>query len=145
MKSGDSNLLQALRDVTGLGQQTYTTKDDDLCLKTLPEQAQSRSIDVIDVDSNRLSQSSSDQLYRDPNYSPDNGESGCLNARPSEASDISSIPVVAKGATVERLLDILVLGVGSFSTRMARGDLQGKILTMDMEVYRRTFFATFRR
>jgi hypothetical protein len=145
LNSGDSNLLQALRDVTGLDQQTYTTKDDDLCLKSLPEQAQSRSMSVIDVDSNRLSQSHSGQLHGSPSYSPDNGESGFPNAGPSGASDGFAISVVAKGATVERLLDILVLGVESFSTRIARADLQGKILTMDMEVYRRTFFATFRR
>ncbi|KAH0544900.1 hypothetical protein FGG08_000980 [Glutinoglossum americanum] len=144
LRSGDINLLQALRDVTGLDQQTYTTKDDDLCLKTLPEETQSCSMSVIDVDSNRLSQSHSDQLHDYRSYSPDTGESGFLDAGPSEASDGSTISVVPKGATVERLLDILVLGVESFSTRMTRTDLQGKTLTMDMEIYRRTFFATFR-
>ncbi|KAI9864030.1 MAG: rho GTPase-activating protein [Trichoglossum hirsutum] len=144
LKSGDSDLLQALRDVTGLGQRTYTTKDDDLCLKTLPEQAQSRSTSVIDVDSKRLSQSHSGQTCDHPNHSSGNGEGGVFNAGHAEAPDGSTVSVVAKGATVERLLDILVLGVESFSTRMAKSGLRGKILTMDMEVYRRTFFATFR-
>ncbi|KAI9782342.1 MAG: rho GTPase-activating protein [Geoglossum umbratile] len=141
---GDSNLLQALRDVTGLNQRTYITRDDDLCLKTLPEQAQSRSMSVIDVDSKRLSQSLSDQPQVDPDRSPENRENGFLNRGPLEVLNSSIISVVAKGATVERLLDILVLGVESFSSRMARAELRGKFLTMDMDVYRQTFFATFR-
>lgn len=62
------------------------------------------------------------------------------------ATSENVIDVVVKSATVERMIDVLVLGVHGFSRLVAEEDVHSPNLEfrIDMNVHTLTFFATFR-
>jgi hypothetical protein len=158
LHGGDNAMLRAIRDVAGVGQQLFYSKDGELVLKSITdESSHSRPSSVIETTSKRQStasrrysqihsrgQSPRISLYADSNVLttpvPDTFEFVSPNT--------TSLLVVPKGGTLERLVDILVLGVQEFSKRMNSSDKSGvkpRELRMDMDVFTITFFATFRR
>lgn len=160
LSSGDEAMLRAIRDVAGVSQQLFYSKDGELVLKSITEEDHSsRPSSVIEVtSSSRVSVTSrriSVQMHStgpSPRISV-YGE-GNVPISPSTRSDLllelqnNNLQVVPKGGTLERLVDILVLGVHDFSKRMNTLDSTDPEfqpwLTMDMNVFTVTFFATFR-
>ncbi|KAI5849047.1 hypothetical protein BZA05DRAFT_339456 [Tricharina praecox] len=149
-------MLRAIRDVAGVGQQLFHSKDGELVLKSITDESQSRPTSVIETTSNRQSMVS--RRYSQvlsANVSPRVSVYGdsIPNTPLREGFDLdvpsqaTSLVVVPKGGTLERLVDILVLGVEEFSRRMNRsegGDSRPPMLRMDMDVFTITFFATYR-
>lgn len=147
LQGADDAMLRAIRDVAGVNQRLFHSKDGELVLKSLIDESQSRPASiVIETISPRASStmkrvSGSLGAVRSPH--PDSGES-------TFTSGDKCYSVVPKGGTLERLVDILVLGVEDFSKRMIRVGRDGNpddlaSLKMDMDVFMVTFFATFRR
>lgn len=157
LHGGDNAMLRAIRDVAGVGQQLFHSKDGELVLKSITDESQSRPTSVIETTSNRQSMVS--RRYSQvlsANVSPRVSMYGdsIPNTPLREGFDldvpspVTSLVVVPKGGTLERLVDILVLGVEEFSRRMNRsegGDSRPPMLHMDMDVFTITFFATYRR
>ncbi|KAI5779687.1 hypothetical protein EDC01DRAFT_669408 [Geopyxis carbonaria] len=156
LHGGDNAMLRAIRDVAGVGQQLFYSKDGELVLKSITDEAQSRPTSVIEITSK--AQKPSSHRYSEitsngpsPRVSMHGGESSVTACNETSLHECSSpfLLVVPKGGTLERLVDILVLGVEDFSKRMNRSD-QGPnrddipLLKMDMDVFTITFFATFR-
>ncbi|KAF8466601.1 hypothetical protein BDZ91DRAFT_157867 [Kalaharituber pfeilii] len=153
-------MLRAIRDVAGVSQQLFYSKDGELVLKSITEEgSSSRPSSVIEVtSSSRVSVASrriSVQMHSSapsPRMSVHGDGNIFSNPARQELLNLelstSTLPVVPKGGTLERLVDILVLGVHDFSKRMncsENTDPENQPwLTMDMNVFTVTFFATFR-
>lgn len=156
----DDAMIRAIRDVAGVGQQLFYSKDGELVLKAITEEdTRSRPSSVIENTSSRQSTSSrrysqihsngasprmsthSENSPSTPITTPTKEEFGSNPA--SESS--RALLVVPKGGTLERLVDILVLGVDDFSKRMNSSEESNPPLRMNMDVFTVTFFATFRR
>lgn len=147
LHGADDAMLRAIRDVAGVNQRLFHSKDGELVLKSLIDESQSRPASIIiETTSPRASATAkriSGSLGPARSLHLENGES-------ASASDGKCYAVVPKGGTLERLVDILVLGVEDFSKRMIRVGRDGNpdhqaLLRMDMDVFMVTFFATFRR
>lgn len=161
LSSGDEAMLRTIRDVAGVSQKLFYSKDGELVLKSITEENMtSRPSSVIELTaSSRVSVSSrrlSVQLNStgpSPRISvhAEGGNSQGLSRTDVLNLSIASnpLPVVPKGGTLERLVDILILGVNDFSKRMNSSDNcdsgSQPWLTMDMNVFTVTFFSTFRR
>lgn len=160
LHGGDNAMLRAIRDVAGVGQQLFYSKDGELVLKSITEDIySSRPSSVIEITNKRVSGASrsiSAQVYSNsasPRVST-YGE-GSVPATPIRDGFVFDsshfLPVVPKGGTLERLVDILVLGVEDFSKRMNASERNSPppertpLLRMNMDVFTITFFATFRR
>ena len=151
LQGGDNAMLRAIRDVAGVGQQLFHSKDGELVLKAITDESRSRPVSLIETTSNRHSTSS--RRYSEAMTGAPLEEVPSNQAELSKSSRLQSehsrdILVVPKGGTLERLVDILVLGVEDFSKRMNRSDgheLEKPNLKMNMDVFTITFFATFRR
>lgn len=160
LHGGDNAMLRAIRDVAGVGQQLFYSKDGELVLKSITEDIySSRPSSVIETTSKRVSGASrriSAQVYSN-SASPRISAHGEGSVPPTPVRDgfvfdnSQYLPVVPKGGTLERLVDILVLGVEDFSKRMNGSERNSPIpekpplLRMNMDVFTITFFATFRR
>ena len=161
LSGGGEAMLRAIRDVAGVSQQLFYSKDGELVLKSITEEDHSsRPSSVIEVTSSSRVSVTSRRISVQMNStgpSPRISVYGEGNA-PSAADrpdflDLelsrTTLPVVPKGGTLERLVDILVLGVHDFSKRMNCSESTDPEnqpwLTMDMNVFTVTFFATFRR
>ncbi|KAI5780160.1 hypothetical protein DFH27DRAFT_362346 [Peziza echinospora] len=161
LSSGDEAMLRAIRDVAGVSQQLFQSKDGELVLKSITEeQNPSRPSSVIEItSSSRVSVASrriSVQMNNSTGPSPRISVYGENSApTPPSRSDLvnlelskRTLAVVPKGGTLERLVDILILGVHDFSKRMISSEYSDPEyqpwLTMDMNVFTVTFFATFR-
>lgn len=160
LHGGDNAMLRAIRDVAGVGQQLFYSKDGELVLKSITEDAySSRPSSVIETTSKRVSGASrriSEQVYSN-SASPRISTHGEGSVPPTPIRDgfvfdnSQYLPVVPKGGTLERLVDILVLGVEDFSKRMNGSERnppaseKSPLLRMNMDVFTITFFATFRR
>ncbi|KAH0608482.1 uncharacterized protein H6S33_001616 [Morchella sextelata] len=157
LHGGDNAMLRAIRDVAGVGQQLFYSKDGELVLKSITEDAySSRPSSVIETTNKRVSGSSrriSAQVYSN-STSPRISAHGDISVPQTPVRGgfelESFMPVVSKGGTLERLVDILVLGVEDFSKRMNASESNSPpperppLLKMNMDVFTITFFATFR-
>jgi hypothetical protein len=159
LHGGDNAMLRAIRDVAGVGQQLFHSKDGELVLKSMSDDSPSRPASVIETTSNRHSLASKrHSQIASATVSPRQSMVLDLVAPPGSPTeeafffdDTLSMLVVPKGGTLERLVDILVLGVEDFSKRMISSE-QGlgeneepPLLRMHMDIFTITFFATFRR
>lgn len=148
LHSVDQSILGPIRDVAGVNQRLFYSKDEELVLKAITDD-ESRPASVVESTNKRTSiasrrLSSQFQSTNSPRHSG-YGEPTSPRAEQFHLNH-GPLPVVAKGGTLERLVDILVLGVNDFSKRMKKGDADdAPALGMDMNVYTITFFATFRR
>jgi hypothetical protein len=147
-------MLRAIRDVAGVGQQLFYSKDGELVLKTITDDSLSRPSSVIETTSKRQSVASrhSAQLPStgaSPRQSATSDSTVPQSPREFPREQTRSMLVVPKGGTLERLVDILVLGVEDFSKRMNSSENEDSsktpMLRMNMDVFTVTFFATFRR
>ncbi|KAL7271086.1 rho GTPase-activating protein [Rhizina undulata] len=160
LHSGDNAMLRAIRDVAGVAQQLFHSKDGELVLKAITDdRTTSRPSSVIETASKRLSVASrriSAQIHSNstsPRISL-HGDSASVPVTPLyddfTFERTSHLRVVAKGGTLERLVDILVLGVEDFSRRMSDPEKSPTysdkvpLLRMNMDLFTITFFATFR-
>lgn len=160
---GDDAMIRAIRDVAGIGQQLFYSKDGELVLKSIEEDSASRPASVIEMTSKRqsvISRRQSGQTHSNgasprvsthgethENHFPSTPVTTPIREgfASSPMSETSSLIVVPKGGTLERLVDILVLGVEDFSARMNGSEGTTPLLRMNMDVFTVTFFATFRR
>jgi hypothetical protein len=127
LQGGDDAMLRAIRDVAGVGQQLFHSKDGELVLKAINDDSPSRPTSVIETTSNRQSMVSRRysqvlSTTTSPRVSM-HADTSVPGSPVREGFDLErpeSLLVVPKGGTLERLVDILVLGVEDFSTRMTR-------------------------
>ncbi|KAF3906164.1 hypothetical protein ABW20_dc0100692 [Dactylellina cionopaga] len=141
LQSKDNTILKAVRDVLGVDEESFYSKDGELMLKAdvNPDMGGSRPSSLIEHGRRPLSIASGHN---------EGGERPSSFINPSRHST-KAMNVVTKGGTLERLVDILVLGVQDFSTRMSsRGDggerKELAAFGMDDELFIITFLATFR-
>jgi len=156
LHGGHNALLRAIRDVAGVNQRLFYSKDGELVLKSITDEFQSRPTSVIETTSNcqHLVPRRHSQILT-TGVAPEVSMNGVICEPPTLARKWSNFDnpltllVVPKGGTLERLVDILVLGVEDFSRRMISSEGQcsriSPLLRMNMSVYTITFFATFRR
>ncbi|ANB14518.1 Bem2p [Sugiyamaella lignohabitans] len=142
-------LMKNIRDVLNMGAKLYHINED-IVLKSLSEEYNSRPSSMIEAPSKHLSMSSrrvSTQFGStvSPRTSVNGGTPDFSKVFESFAV---SIDVVVKSANLERLVDILVLGVNGFASFVNQQDVdrQGNLpdFRIDMNVHTLTFFATFR-
>ncbi|KAF8248742.1 hypothetical protein K440DRAFT_583210 [Wilcoxina mikolae CBS 423.85] len=154
LQGGDDAMLRAIRDVAGVNQQLFHSKDGELVLKSITDGSQSRPTSMIETTSNRqslVSRRRSQMLSTSVSPTASTNWDNGVPTLAQEGFDVDNplpLLVVPKGGTLERLVDILVLGVEDFSRRMisAEGQCAPKspLLRMNMDVFTITFFATFR-
>lgn len=142
----DDAMLRAIRDVAGVNQRLFHSKDGELVLKSAIDESQSRPASIVIETTSPRASTAAKRI---------SGGLGPVRPFHSEHEDLARrgdkcYSVVPKGGTLERLVDILVLGVEDFSKRMIRVGRDGNpdhpvSLKMDMDVFMVTFFATFRR
>jgi GTPase-activating protein BEM2 len=150
-------MLKALRDIAGVEQSLLHMQDGELVLKVVTDSKRlSRpGSAIIETSSKRASlasKRSSAQVLGTPSIStPPPGKLGS-SARNSFHPDMSSAPtvdVVTKAGSLDRLVDVLVLGIEDFGSYLMEEnvDMVGKKqprLQMNMDEFRTTFLATFR-
>ncbi|OLL25413.1 GTPase-activating protein BEM2/IPL2 [Neolecta irregularis DAH-3] len=150
LKCRNLSMLKSMRDIAGVEEFLYQTIDGELVLKTTSDEGiKSRPTSLIEISSKRMSTSSKRSSVLAPN--------GLLNPRsPSEFMIHGDIPstaafadVVTKAGSLERLVDLLVLGVEEFESQIQvvfGSDMQRSVphLQMDLEIYTATFLATYR-
>ncbi|KAI9679633.1 MAG: rho GTPase-activating protein [Trizodia sp. TS-e1964] len=152
-----NQLAQVIHDITNVGYKIYSTRDEELLLKGLVSKAGIRPSSLIEEDPRRQhpknaaldetlvsaparSRSTSPLKYTQP-------------MSPKRAPKNKIIDVVLKAGSLERLVDLLLIGVYEFSGSIANGKVTEKhhhhpsslrSLNMDIGVYRQTFFASYR-
>ncbi|EWC47010.1 hypothetical protein DRE_03772 [Drechslerella stenobrocha 248] len=140
LQSKDNTILRAVRDVLGVDEESFYSKDGELVLKAdaIPDMG-SRPSSLIEHGRRPLSIASghADNSDRPPSL---------VNMYRPSAKVLNVVP---KGGTLERLVDILVLGVQDFSARMFTRREAGEkkelsVFGMDDELFIITFLATFR-
>ncbi|KAF3081598.1 rho GTPase-activating protein [Orbilia oligospora] len=143
LQSKDSTILRAVRDVLGVDEESFYSKDGELMLKAdvNTDIGGSRPTSLIEHGRRPLSIASGHADGADRDRPPS-------MVNPSRYST-KAMNVVTKGGTLERLVDILVLGVQDFSTRMFSRSEHGEkkelpAFGMDDELFIITFLATFR-
>ncbi|KAK9453924.1 hypothetical protein V1511DRAFT_461621 [Dipodascopsis uninucleata] len=153
-----SLLVKTVRDVLNLNVTVYRLNND-LVLKSFRDEQNRSSRSsrlssvMIENPSKRMSSGSrrlSVQMHASAiNQSGYDTSSSVSENRKSYPLVVS---VVTKSGTFDRLVDILVLGVGDFSSKVHSEDLyylhkvvDGQAsINMDMDIYTSTFFATYR-
>jgi hypothetical protein len=146
LRGGREGILKAIRDVTGVSVVTFSTADDELIFKSLNEsETNNRTSILIEQENKRLSAQLSGSLTpTTTEFDPTNRASFIGSLSPLKTDDMT---VVVKGGTLERLVDILVLGFQNFQDKVTSSRFGlgvSKNSEMDMNVYLPTFFATFR-
>lgn len=139
-------LMKNIRDVLNVGAILYHINDD-IVLKSFDEEAYgSRPSSFIEAPSKRLS---TESRRVSAQFASDNLNGATDFASITKAFE-KTINVVVKAANLERLVDILVLGVNEFGAFVHKDDLRkdGKEIIpqfrIDMNIHTLTFFATFR-
>lgn len=131
-------LMQNMRDVLNVGAKIYHIWDD-IVLKAFEDDNSKTSrpssmIENVKRHSNTASRRVSAQLTGSPRVATEN-----------DLIDKKSVNVVVKAATLERLIDILVLGVDDFSSfSLNENNDRAPHAQIDMNSHTLTFFATFR-
>jgi hypothetical protein len=149
-------LMNVIRDVLNVDTKVYHVNDD-IVLKSLGEKSASRPSSVIENPkhvNNSFARQVSSQLGN--GNSPRNSGAvtdGNAVGRAIERGVPPQINVVVKAANLERLVDILVLGVNEFGRFVPESEVADKVqpdsgeipqFKIDMDINTLTFFATFR-
>ncbi|KAK6341231.1 rho GTPase-activating protein [Orbilia brochopaga] len=140
LQSKDNTILRAVRDVLGVDEESFYSKDGELVLKADANlDLGSRPSSLIEHGRRPLSIASGHA---------DSGDRPPSLVNPYRPS-AKVLNMVTKGGTLERLVDILVLGVQDFSARMFTRNETGEkkelpVFGMDEELFIITFLATFR-
>lgn len=126
-------LMKVVRDVLNVDTKDYHINDD-IVLKSLGEKSASRPSSVIENPSkqaNSFSRQVSSQL---------------VSPNPERTGPPPEVNVVVKAANLDRLVDILVLGVNEFGKFVPRSEIsdENSQFKIDMDINTLTFFATFR-
>jgi hypothetical protein len=150
-------MLKTLRDIAGVEQSLLHIQDGELVLKVVTDtKRHSRPGSmIIETSSKRASlasKRSSAQVFGSPAIStPPPGKLGssARNSFHPENGSTTVVDVVTKAGSLDRLVDVLVLGIEDFSAYLLEDnvDPNGKKasrLQMNMDELRTTFLATFR-
>lgn len=122
--AGNNLLLRNIRDLLNINTTQYQIFDD-IVLKSFDDE------ELFKLENDKRDSTS----RQASNQVSDAANSG-------ESNSPKHVNVVVKAATLERLIDILVLGVNDFNT-FVEGNTRGP-LHIDMDAHTLTFFATFR-
>ena len=149
-------MLKILRDIAGVGQSLLHVQDGELVLKVV---ADSKRLSrpgsaIIETSSKRASlasKRSSAQVLGTPSIStppPGKLNSGARNSFHPEITSTTTIDVVTKAGSLDRLVDVLVLGIEDFGSYLLEDSVdpnkKSSRLQMNMDEFRTTFLATFR-
>jgi len=148
-------MLKILRDIAGVEQSLLHVQDGELVLKVVKDTKRlSRPGSVIiETSSKRASMASkrsSAQVLGTPSIStppPAKLPSSARNSFHPELFGPMTTDVVTKAGSLDRLVDILVLGIEDFNPYLLEEFADGKKpgrLQMNMDDFRTTFLATFR-
>ena len=147
-------MLKILRDIAGVEQSLLHVQDGELVLKVVTDTKRPGSM-IIETSSKRASlasKRSSAQVFGTPSVpTPPPGKlnSSARNSFHPENGSWNIIDVVTKAGSLDRLVDVLVLGIEDFSAYLLEDNVEsnGKKpsrLQMNMDEVRTTFLATFR-
>lgn len=151
-------LMRNVRDILNMGVKLYHIQDS-LVLKSFKDDASQSSRPpsvIIENPSKRMSGSSrrlSTQFQGQQSTRSSLRFSGFPEGHFFESPDLNvqNVDVVAKSGTLERLIDLLVLGIDDFASKIDTVDMFDFIdkttqrsFKMNMEIFTITFFGTFR-
>ena len=150
-------MLKILRDIAGVEQSLLHVQDGELVLKVVADTKRlsrpgSAMIETSSKRASLASKRSSAQILGTPSIpTPPPGKLG-PNARNSfhpEFSSVTVMDVVTKAGSLDRLVDVLVLGIEDFASYLLEdnndaGAKKSARLQMNMDEFRTTFLATFR-
>ena len=144
-----SKFLANVRDLAGIEQRLLHVQDGELILKTSTGPTlQSQRASMVEVTSKRLSTNSSRRespsIHTPLSPVIASGEFGLQNI------EKSTLDVVTKAGSLDKLIDLLIIGIEDFSSYLQTKELHNHIepsslvLRMDMESYTSTFLATYK-
>lgn len=145
------DLIRTIRDFLNVDTVMYCAGDEIILKSFDTSKSHSRPSSVIEAPSKRNSSSSrplSAQFQQSSNAN--NGENGNppydYSSMSKALDSLAKVNVVVKAASVERLVDILVLGVNDFRPYLDDNESSPtpSSLKIDMDVNTLTFFSTFR-
>jgi GTPase-activating protein BEM2 len=150
-------MLKTLRDIAGVEQSLLHVQDGELVLKVVTDMKRlsrpgSMIIETSSKRASLASKRSSAQVFGTPALStppPGKLNSSARNSFHPENGSVNIIDVVTKAGSLDRLVDVLVLGIEDFSVYLLEDNMEstGKKptrLQMNMDEIRTTFLATFR-
>ena len=150
-------MLKALRDIAGVEQSLLHVQDGELVLKVVTDanRLSRPGSAIIETSSKRASlasKRSSAQVLGPPTIStPPPGKlvSSARNSFHPEIPSAPAVDVVTKAGSLDRLVDVLVLGIEDFGSYLMEDNVEttGKKtsrLQMNIDEFRTTFLATFR-
>ncbi|CAG8478191.1 13821_t:CDS:10 [Ambispora leptoticha] len=145
----DNVLLKSMKDIAGVDEILLFVKDGELVFKSIRDATGSRPQSI--VESSPPSKRNSFIALAYHQLSSSTTSLGSNNNASGNNNDESSLMVVVKAGTLERLLDVLINGVASYSTSVVDDNgeppliiaKQGQ-LTINSAEYMATFFATYR-
>jgi GTPase-activating protein BEM2 len=150
-------MLKTLRDIAGVEQSLLHVQDGELVLKVVTDTKRlSRPGSmIIETSSKRVSlasKRSSAQIFGSPVLpTPTTGNMTptTRNSFHPENGSSTHIDVVTKAGSLDRLVDVLVLGIEDFSGYLLEDNVEGNgkkppRLQTDLDEFRTTFLATFR-
>ncbi|CAG8452597.1 269_t:CDS:10 [Ambispora gerdemannii] len=152
-RGGDKLLLKSMKDIAGVDEILLFVKDGELVFKSIRDATGSRPQSIVESSSSsfaeNLSKRNSFIALAHHQLSPSSTSLGINNTVGN--NDESSLIVVVKAGTLERLLDVLINGVASYSTSVVDDNgeppliiaKQGQLTISSVE-YMATFFATYR-
>ena len=144
-----SKFLANVRDLAGIEQRLLHVQDGELILKTSTGPTlQSQRASMVEVTSKRLSTNSSRRespsIHTPLSPIIASGEFGLQN------SEKCTLDVVTKAGSLDKLIDLLIIGIEDFSSYLQTKELHiniepsSVVLRMDMESYTSTFLATYK-
>ena len=147
-------MLKTLRDIAGVEQRLLHVQDGELVLKVVTDTKHlsrpgSMIIETSSKRASLASKRSSAQVFGTPTIpTPPPGKLNSTSLHP-ENSSWNIIEVVMKAGSLDRLADVLVLGIEDFSTYLLEDNVEGNgkkpsRLQMNTDEFRTTFLATFR-
>ena len=149
-------MLKILRDIAGVEQSLLHVQDGELVLKIVMESKRlsrpgSMIIETSSKRASLASKRSSAQVLGTPSMpTPPTGRlSSARNSGHPEIASTTPMDVVTKAASLDRLVDVLVLGVEEFSAYLMDdatdpNSKRPSRLQMNVDEFRTTFLATFR-
>ena len=150
-------MLRTLRDIAGVEQSLLHVQDGELVLKVVADTKRlsrpgSMIIETSSKRASLASKRSSAQIFGSPTLTtPTTGKinSSARNSFHPENGSSNHIDVVTKAGSLDRLVDVLVLGIEDFSGYLLEDSLEGNgkkppRLQTNIDEFRTTFLATFR-
>ncbi|RIA95407.1 hypothetical protein C1645_802989 [Glomus cerebriforme] len=144
-RGGYTVLLKCMKDIAGVGEMLMFVKDGELVFKSVRDATGSRPASLVENSSGTSSKRNSIHGLVALTQQQNSPRTSIYN------SDHDALMVVVKAGTLERLVDVLINGVASYSTSVVDDNgeppltigKQGQ-LGINSEEYLATFFSTYR-